>query len=86
MEKMTREEREKLFDKIRKLMALSHSPNEHEAALAAARAREILDKYDLSLTEVEMSGEEIIEHRVDTGTRGASPLDGTIGTVCQQGL
>ena len=68
MENLTREE--KLIDKIRKLMALSHSPNEHEAALAAARAREILDKYDLSLTEVEMSGEEIIEHRVDTGTRG----------------
>jgi uncharacterized protein YoaH (UPF0181 family) len=69
VEKLTREEKEKLIDKIRKLMALSHSPNEHEAALAAARAREILDKYDLSLTEVEMNDEEIIEHRVDTGTR-----------------
>lgn len=71
MDKLTREEKEKLIDKIRKLMALSHSPNEHEAALAAARAREILDKYDLSLTEVEMNDEEIIEHRVDTGTRKA---------------
>ncbi len=69
MEKLTKEEKERLIDKIRKLMALSHSPNEHEAALAAARAREILDKYDLSLTEVEMNDEEIIEHRVETGTK-----------------
>ena len=71
MEKLTKEEKEKLIEKIRKLMALSHSPNEHEAALAAARAREILDKYDLSLTEVEVNEEEIIEHRVDTGTQNA---------------
>lgn len=71
VEKLTREEKEKLIDKIRKLMALSQSPNEHEAALAAARARDILDKYDLSLTEVEMNDEEIVEHRVDTGTRNA---------------
>jgi len=69
MEKLTGEEKEKLIDKIKKLMALSHSPNEHEAALAAARAREMLDKYDLSLTEVERNDEEIIEHKVDTGTR-----------------
>jgi hypothetical protein len=68
MDKLTREEKEKIIDKVRKLMALSHSPNEHEAALAATRARELLDKYDLSLTEVEINEEEIIEHRVDTGT------------------
>ncbi len=78
MEKLTREEKGKLIEKIRKLMALSHSPNEHEAALAASRAREILDKYDLSLTEVEMNDEEIIEHRVDTGTRNATAWMGRL--------
>lgn len=43
----------KVKDKIQKLLALSHSSNEHEAALAAQRAGEILAKYDLSMQEVE---------------------------------
>ena len=59
---LNREEREKVYDKVRKLLALSTSPNEHEAALAAERARELLDKYQISLAEVDSAEfTEIIE-------------------------
>jgi hypothetical protein len=68
MTDLSKEEREKVFDKVRKLLALSKSPNEHEAALAAERAREILDKYQISLAEVdEKEFTEIVERAADTG-------------------
>jgi hypothetical protein len=38
-----------IIDGIRKLLALSASANEHEAALAASRAREMLQKHNLTL-------------------------------------
>ncbi len=37
--------------RIRKLLALAESHNEHEASLAMARARELMDKYELELGE-----------------------------------
>lgn len=58
-------EKKKLLEKVKKLMALSSSPNEHEAALAAERAKEILDKYNLSLSEVEIG--EIEDKKYDLG-------------------
>lgn len=39
---------DKVLDQIRKLLALSKSPNEHEAALAAARAAELMIQYQIS--------------------------------------
>lgn len=42
----------KVLEKIRRLLALSHSSNEHEAALAAAKAQELLFKYNLSANDV----------------------------------
>lgn len=56
----------KIIDKIRKLLALSTSPNENEAALAAAKAKELLDQYEL--TEVDLVKQEIEEKKFDTGT------------------
>ncbi len=44
--------REDIVSKVQKLLALSTSSNEHEAALAAAKAREFLSKYNLDLAEV----------------------------------
>lgn len=42
--------KDKLFDKIRKLYRLSQDPvNEHEAALAADRVRQLLEDHNLSL-------------------------------------
>jgi hypothetical protein len=46
---MTREE---VISKIRKLFELSNSPNENEAALAAAKARELLSKHNLSMADL----------------------------------
>lgn len=42
---MTKDE---AIDKVKKLLALSHSPNEHEAALAAVMAKKILSTYNIS--------------------------------------
>lgn len=41
-----------IIEKIKKLMRLAKSSNEHEAALAAARAQELLSKYNLDETEL----------------------------------
>jgi hypothetical protein len=50
-----------IIEKIRKLLALSESPNEHEAALAAARAQELLQRHNLTLGIVEHAGEQKAE-------------------------
>jgi len=39
-------------DRIRKLLALSKSPNEHEAAAAAAKAHALLAEYNLTMAEI----------------------------------
>ncbi len=41
-------DRDTIVSRIQKLLALSGSPNEHEAALALQRARELMEKYDVS--------------------------------------
>lgn len=41
-----------LLQRIKKLLALSSSPNEHEAALALERANELLTKHGLSMLDV----------------------------------
>lgn len=46
---MTKEE---VLSKVRKLFELSNSPNENEAALAAAKARELLSRYNLSIADL----------------------------------
>ncbi len=46
-------DKQKIIDKIQKLLALSKSPNEHEAALAAEKAQELLATYNIDVTEVE---------------------------------
>ena len=57
--------REKVIDKIKKLLALSQSDNEHEAAFAASKAQELLDKENVRISEVEgVSGSEISEYLV----------------------
>lgn len=47
-------DKEEVLDLIKKLLALSHSPNEHEAALAASKAQGLLFKHKLSMAEVEI--------------------------------
>jgi hypothetical protein len=62
---MSQEKQDKLIDKVRKLLALSKSPNEHEATLAMEKAQEILKTYNLTLTEVEVKN--IVERRIKMG-------------------
>jgi len=49
---MTKEERQKVLNTIDKLFALAQSPNENEAALAASKAQELMDKYNLVAEEI----------------------------------
>jgi hypothetical protein len=44
--------RSEIISKIQKLLALGTSSNENEAALAAAKAREFLSKYNLDMSEI----------------------------------
>lgn len=44
----------KIMDKIRKLLALSESSNEHEAAAAMRQARKLMDKHQLSSVDSEV--------------------------------
>ncbi len=46
---------EKTVEKIRKLLALGTSSNEHEAALALAKAQELMEANDIALADVENS-------------------------------
>ena len=52
---LTDKEKE-IIEKVQHLLALSKSSNEHEAALALARAEALLEKYRLDMAEVEMMG------------------------------
>jgi len=57
-------EQQKVIEQVQKLLALSKSSNEHEAALALAKAESLLEKYRLDMTTIEMMGgqkEEIIQ-------------------------
>lgn len=52
----------KILDKIRKLLALSKSPNENEAAVALAMAQELMLRYNIDNIDLEQeSTEDIIE-------------------------
>lgn len=57
--------RERVIEKVRKLLALSNSSNEHEAALAAAHAQRLLAEHNLAMSELEVqeegAGEVVIE-------------------------
>lgn len=50
---MTDEARKDLIEKIRAILAMTSSTNENEAAVAAEMARKLLQKYNLSMVEIE---------------------------------
>lgn len=56
---------DKVIDKIRKLMALSTSSNEHEAAAAAAKAQELLLKHNLDVSVLSSKEEQPTATKVD---------------------
>ncbi len=58
----------KIMDRIQKLLNLSQSSNEHEAAQAAANAEKMMLKYNISRMDLpEYRVEGIVEKMVDTG-------------------
>lgn len=60
---------EAIISRIRKLLALSGSPNEHEAALAAAKAQELLSQYNLTLSEIDIKQSGVTSSEVKITTR-----------------
>jgi len=58
----------RIIEKVRKLLALGDSANEHEAALAMQRAQELLERHHLDW--VSLAEEENLIHRtINTGSR-----------------
>ncbi|MDL2266796.1 DUF2786 domain-containing protein [Desulfovibrio sp. OttesenSCG-928-G15] len=55
--------------KIMKLLQLSKSANEHEAAAAAAKAQELLSKHNLALSDIETEDEPLKAQEVHQKTR-----------------
>src|SRR5208337_1699349 len=61
MADLSKEEKARIAEKIQKCMALAGSSNVHESSLAAEKAREILEKYNMTMTDVEIMNAEILE-------------------------
>jgi len=67
---MTDQARQNIIEKIKKLLSLSeNNPNEHEAAAAAEKARELLEAHDLSMLDCKEKLEEVTERHLDTGKK-----------------
>ncbi len=62
----TTEQGRQIVEKVRKLMALGSSDNEHEAALAVQRAGELLIRYRLDLDAL-AEEEELVHRTINTG-------------------
>lgn len=67
---MSNQKREDMMNKLKKLFALAKSDNQHEAELAAQKASQIMEEYQIGLTELDMHEEgEILEEFYEvTGT------------------
>lgn len=62
-----------IIEKIKKLLALSKSSNEHEAALAAAHAQRLLSEHNLAMTDVEAGREAGAAEKVETDSAKTLP-------------
>ena len=75
LEVLMKWDKEGALDKVKKLLALSGSDNEHEAAQAAAMAQKFIVEYNLSietLSDISASDTNIIEEEVDASSRMAA--------------
>jgi hypothetical protein len=78
------EDIEKIMDKVRKLLRLTKSTNEHEAALALQRVREIMAKYHLELGDVQEKTEKPEHEKLDQKTKSVSVLHLKICTALDE--
>ena len=59
---ITEDKRKELADKVKKLLALASSANEHESKLAAEKVKDLLERYNMTLTDVEILSAEMTNH------------------------
>jgi hypothetical protein len=62
-----------IIDKIKKLLALANSCNEHEAALAAAHAQRLLAAHNLAMADITASGRPQQADRIETDVARSLP-------------
>lgn len=81
---------EKVIDKLHKLLRLQQSPNEHEAALAAALAAELMAKHHLDEAAVRLAaGKDAADQVVTAVIDESKKKDGWIGALangCARGF
>ena len=78
------EKRKELFKKVKKLLKLAESANEHEASLAASRASDILEKYNLDMAGMEMEHDEVDENGVTMkSSKPAAWMEALLFTVVE---
>lgn len=58
---------ENVIDKIKKLFALSESPNEHEALVAMEKAHSLLAQYNLSMQDINTQKFDVEQQAIGTG-------------------
>lgn len=76
--------RERVIERVRKLLALSSSSNEHEAALAAAHAQRLLSEHNLAMSELEVQQQgagEVELHLARTVAKWISSLFATVASA-----
>lgn len=76
--------RERVIERVRKLLALSNSCNEHEAALAAAHAQRLLSEHNLAMSELEVQQQgagEVELQMARTITKWISSLFATVASA-----
>lgn len=77
------DDKTKVIDRIKKLLALSASPNEHEAASAAEKAQALLAEHNLSMMDVKSETKNEDSFVIDTDTRSSSsPWRRRLATAC----
>jgi len=73
--------KDRAIDKVRKLLALAASANEHEAALAASHAHRLLAEHNLSMTDLEIKEVGASEDTLDLGTKAADKWSRLLCTI-----
>lgn len=62
-----------IIDKIRKLLALANSSNEHEAALAASHAQRLLSEHNLAMADIEPDNKPQSAEKLETAVAKTLP-------------
>jgi hypothetical protein len=74
--------KDKMIDRVRKLLALANSANEHEAAAAAAQAADLMVKFEIEASTLDSDCEPVAElpenEILDKGSRNRVPWKVTI--------